>query len=170
MGRHSAPQTGEPTFPRRAAVAVGAAVLALAVGVSVVGALVGGNDDQPVTAREATGTSPPPGSGTGPATTTASATGSASAASTPASSSPPASARPATLDLRLTGTSFVTVRLASGRTLVSRLMHKGDHKSYDQKELHVVLGNAAAVQVTVNGHRLKPGRSGQVRTLVATRR
>jgi hypothetical protein len=74
------------------------------------------------------------------------------------------------LTLRLTGTSYVTVRQANGRTLTSKIYRKGQRKTFDQKYLRVIIGNAAAVQVTVNGKPREAGRKGEVETFTARRK
>jgi cytoskeletal protein RodZ len=157
----------EGTAPPRSPVAIGAAallvVLALLVGVFV--ATRGGGDDG-VTARPSASTSSKAASSK--ATPTESVSATATAAETKA---PDVSAkRPPTLNLTLTGPSFVTVRLPNGRTVVSRLFRKGEHRSFDQKELRVLLGNSSAVQVSVNGKPRKPGRKGQVDTFTVRRK
>jgi hypothetical protein len=78
--------------------------------------------------------------------------------------------RPVTLDLRLNGDSFVTVRAPGGHMFLAKLMHKGDHRSFDNKTLVVVLGNAAAVEVRVNGKLRPRGGRGQVARFVAQRK
>ena len=71
------------------------------------------------------------------------------------------------LALRATGSSWVAVRDASGRTVFSGLLGKGDRKRFtDDDGLRVVLGNAGGVQLTVNGRRVGPaGRDGEVKRL-----
>lgn len=59
--------------------------------------------------------------------------------------------------------SWVTVR-ADGKTIHEGLMRMGDIKDFTAKsKLHVVFGNAGAVQIVVNGRDLgSPGRPGEV--------
>jgi transcriptional regulator with XRE-family HTH domain len=59
--------------------------------------------------------------------------------------------------------SWVTVR-ADGKTIHEGLMKMGDIKDFTAKtKLHVVFGNAGAVQIVVNGRDLgSPGRAGDV--------
>lgn len=59
--------------------------------------------------------------------------------------------------------SWVTVR-ADGKTIHEGLMRMGDQKDFTAKtKLHVVFGNAGAVQIVVNGRDLgSPGRAGEV--------
>jgi hypothetical protein len=123
----------------------------------------GGGGDDPVTARTL-----PSGR---PSSSESAAAGSAPAVpSAGTSTTPTTTARPPTLELRLTGASYIEVRLANGRPLLARLMKKGQHRTFDQKVLRVTVGNAAAVRVTVNGKARKPGRRGQVVSFVARRK
>jgi hypothetical protein len=183
VGRHSSPNSAPRAVPRRALVAGGAALAALAIAVIAVLALQGGDDT--TTAKSASsasnGTSAD-GSGssssatpTDSSSTSASTTASTSASTTasPAASrsaSPSPTERPRTLDLRLTGDSYVMVRVPGGQTLLTKVLHKGDHRSFDQKSLVVVLGNAVAVEVRVNGKLLPRGGRGQVASFVAKRK
>jgi cytoskeletal protein RodZ len=66
--------------------------------------------------------------------------------------------------LRVTGDSWVSVRDAAGRTVFSGLLSKGDARRFtDGKALRLTLGNAGAVQLTVNGKSLgSAGGNGQV--------
>jgi cytoskeletal protein RodZ len=156
---------GTSTLPRAPiAIGAGALLVVLVLLTSVFVAMRGGGDDT-VTARPSAQKS------STAASSPATPTGSASAtAPTAAASAPATTKRPPTLNLMMAGTSFVTVRLPNGSTVVSKLYRKGQHKSFDQKELRVLLGNSAAVQVTVNGKLRKPGRKGQVATFTARRK
>jgi len=66
--------------------------------------------------------------------------------------------------LRATGDSWVSVRDASGRTMFTGLLSKGDARRFsDGHGLRLTLGNAGAVQLTVNGKALgSAGGRGQV--------
>ncbi len=124
-----------------------------------------------------------PGRGTSevasPATSTPSSTPeptspqSSGAATTPPSRPTPSSTPSATpapspdgvaVAMRFTGDSWVSVRDASGRTMFSGLLGKGDLKRFeDGKGLRLTLGNAGAVQLTVNGRSIgSAGGPGQV--------
>jgi Domain of unknown function (DUF4115) len=109
------------------------------------------------------------GSSHGATPTTASSSSGATDTGSP-SASPSQTKRPVTLDLRLSGDSFVTVRAPGGHVFLSKLLHKGDHRTFDSKKLVVVLGNAGAVEVRMNGRLLPRGRQGQVARLVAQRK
>jgi hypothetical protein len=169
VGRHRAPLP-EGTAPPRAPIALGAGalvvVLVLLVGVFI--AVRGSGDQDTVTARP----SATPSSKKPSAPTSSTPPSGAATPTDPPSATAPAAPRPRTLKLKMTGASYVTVRLANGRgrILVSRLFHKGQQKTFDQKQLHVLLGNSAAVQVTINGKPRKAGRKGQVATFTARRK
>ncbi len=81
----------------------------------------------------------------------------AGATSTPAPTSSPATSDQSPPDgvaiaLRVTGDSWVSVRDAAGRTVFSGLLSKGDLRRFtDGTGLRLTLGNAGAVQLTVNG-------------------
>jgi hypothetical protein len=115
------------------------------------------------------GSSAPRSSSSGSATPTQSSSGSAPATRSPSPSAAPTK-RPVTLDLRLTGDSFVTVRAPGGHLFLTKALHKGDHRTFDQKTLVVVLGNAAAVDVRINGKLRPRGGRGQVVRFVAARK
>jgi cytoskeletal protein RodZ len=178
VGRHSSPNGAPRTVPRRALLAGGAVIAALAIAVIAVLAMSG--DDGTTTAkRESPASSGSPSSPTPTRSTSTTATSSASvspsrSASPSPSTSPSASAsstkRPLTLDLRLTGDSFVTVRAPGGHLFLTKLLHKGDHRTFDEKTLVVVLGNAAAVEVRINGKLRPRGGRGQVAKFVAARK
>jgi cytoskeleton protein RodZ len=117
----------------------------------------------PVTTSSATPSAP---AATPRPTTTVSAT-SGSATGTPPGGSPSSTA-PAVdgvaVALRVTGDSWVSVRDAAGRTVFSGLLSKGDARRFtDGKGLRLTLGNAGAVQLTVNGKPLgSAGGNGEV--------
>jgi hypothetical protein len=51
-----------------------------------------------------------------------------------------------------------------GHLLTRRILHAGQHVAFRQHDLHVVLGNAGAVKISLHGHHVRRGgRSGQVR-------
>ena len=62
------------------------------------------------------------------------------------------------------------VRVPGGHTFLDKVMHKGDHRSFAQRALVVVLGNAAAVEVRVNGKLRPRGGRGQVASFLAKRK
>lgn len=66
--------------------------------------------------------------------------------------------------LRATGESWVSVRDAAGRTVFSGLLGRGDARRFrDSRALRLTLGNAGAVQLTVNGKLIgSAGGDGQV--------
>jgi cytoskeleton protein RodZ len=88
-------------------------------------------------------------------------------AATPAPSTTEPDVEGVALALRATENTWVAVRDASGRTVFSGLLGKGDRKRFtDDDRLRVVLGNAGGVQLTVNGRRVGPaGRDGEVKRL-----
>ncbi len=112
--------------------------------------------------------SAPTPSSSAPSPTSSRTTGptpSTSPAATPGSSKPgtPAPGGVA-VALRATGQSWVSVRDAVGRTVFSGLLSKGDARRFsDGKTLRLTLGNAGAVQLTVNGTPIgSAGDDGQV--------
>jgi hypothetical protein len=167
VGRHSAPHDAPSTVGRRALLSGGAVAVAVVVVVALAWSGLLGLNNSTTTAEPdptpsaATSTAPPP----------AAASPASSPATTPAvTPSTTASKRPPTVDLRLSGDSYVVVRVPGGRTLVEKVLHKGVHRTFDQKTLLVVLGNSAAVEVRVNGKLLPRGGKGQVASFVATRK
>jgi pyruvate/2-oxoglutarate dehydrogenase complex dihydrolipoamide acyltransferase (E2) component len=114
-------------------------------------------------------TAPAPPS-TSPATTAATPTPTASTptAGSPSASSSPSPARVAhhrTVALRMVVTgsvSWIEVRRPGGRVLASGLVRHGHRLTYTHGPLDVVIGNAAAVQLTRHGATHKAGRPGQV--------
>jgi hypothetical protein len=150
----------------------GGAVLA-ALAIAVIAALVmhGGGDT--TTAKPASSASNSPSADGSGSSSSATPADSSSSSATPAgspSASPSPTKRPLTLDLRLTGDSYVMVRVPGGHTFLDKVLHKGDHRSFAQRTLVVVLGNAAAVEVRVNGKLLPRGGRGQVASFVAKRK
>ncbi|MGZ4592356.1 MAG: DUF4115 domain-containing protein [Actinomycetes bacterium] len=166
MGRHRAPSTESTALPRSLLAVGGAAVLVvLVLGVGIFAAMRGDGND-----TTTAGSQHPPASASAGTTTAAAASPSPSATASEASPSPTATKRAPTLNLTMTGTSYVSVRLPNGRSLVAKTFSKGQSKSFDEKALRVTIGNAAAVRVTVNGRLRAPGRRGQVVTFTARRK
>lgn len=168
MGRHSVPSTGEPVAALRSkVVGVSAAVVAAVAVAIAAGMFAFGLDDGSTTTQDA-----PPGARRTAAAPTASSPAPSASASESVAATPSAAAtkRPPTLNIRVVGRSFVTVRTPDGRTLVSRLFTQGQHKSFDNKVLRVTIGNSAAVRVEVNGKLLEPGRVGEVAAFTARRK
>jgi Domain of unknown function (DUF4115) len=59
---------------------------------------------------------------------------------------------------------YVQVRSSRGRLLVQRIVHNGQHVSIRQHRLRVVLGNAGAAWISIDGHRAhRAGGPGKVR-------
>ena len=153
MGRHTSPGTGAPEPDRGfwLRIGVAAAVLVLVAGFFLVRALGGGAGDDVRTGSTTGPTTAPP--STPPATTT-----------TPPSptASPSPTGKPATVAFTVVGSaSYITVRIPGGRTLVSRLFHHGDKRSFNAKTITVVNGRPSAVRFVVNGKPRKPGPSTQ---------
>ena len=98
---------------------------------------------------------------------TASTPAASSAATTPAATP---TTRPPTLAFVVLRNAYITVRVPGGRTLVSRLFHKGASRSFDQKKLQVVNGRPNAVRFTVNGSPHKPGPAGETEIFTVRRR
>jgi hypothetical protein len=71
---------------------------------------------------------------------------------------------PHTLVIHGTGPAcYVQVTRRDGRVVLQRVIHGRHRLTYDRHGLSVVLGNAGAVRVAVDGHRAhRAGRSGQV--------
>jgi Domain of unknown function (DUF4115) len=149
-------------------VAGGVAIAALAIAIAVIAVLaMNGDGDTTTTVKPPSSASSGASHGATP-TTPSSSSGATDTGSPSASASP--TKRPVTLDLRLTGDSFVTVRAPGGHMFLAKLLHKGDHRTFDSKTLVVVLGNAAAVEVRVNGKLRPRGGRGQVAKFVAARK
>lgn len=110
-----------------------------------------------VSAPAAAAPSGPPSASTSP-----SATGGGAAAGVPRDR--------VTVALAASGTSWVSVTTSSGRPLFQGLLQGGSRRSFtDPSRLRVVIGNAGAVSLTVNGSHLgTSGRPGQVARLAFT--
>ena len=95
--------------------------------------------------------------------------------STPAASATSPAASPSmmamgpTLELRAVGVSWVEVRGPNDQVLVARTFRPGDSATYNQRRVHVTIGNAAAMRVKANGMPVKPGRPGQVQIMSVVR-
>jgi cytoskeleton protein RodZ len=76
----------------------------------------------------------------------------------------PTSAGGVAVALRAVGDSWISVRDAKGRTVFSGTLTRGQARRFsDQKSLRLVLGNAGAVRLTVNGRVIgSAGRAGEV--------
>jgi hypothetical protein len=124
-----------------------AVVVVVLVGGFFVVRQLGGSDDVPTAHPHGTPSSPP--------ATTPSPSATASASPTV---SPSPTKKPPTLAFTVVGSSsYITVRIPGGKTLVSRLFKKGATASFDQKTLTVVNGRPSAVRFVVNGKPRKPG-------------
>jgi hypothetical protein len=131
---------------------VGAVVVVLVGGFFLMRQL-GGSDDVTTTPPSPTTSSPAATTPSPSATTTSSAPASPTA-------SPSPTTKPPTLAFTVVGSSsYITVRIPGGKTLVSRLFKKGAKASFDQKTLTVVNGRPSAVRFVVNGKPRKPGPS-----------
>jgi Domain of unknown function (DUF4115) len=128
-----------------------------------------GSSSGPTPTHSTSTSATPAGSPSASVSPSASASASPSVSASPSASASPTK-RPLTLDLRLTGDSFVTVRAPGGHLFLTKLLHKGDHRTFDEKTLVVVLGNAAAVDVRINGKLRPRGGRGQVAKFVAARK
>jgi cytoskeletal protein RodZ len=118
---------------------------------------LGGSDD--VTTTPPTTPNPTTSS---PAATTPSPSATTSSAPVSPTVSPSPTTKPPTLAFTVVGSSsYITVRIPGGKTLVSRLFKKGAKASFDQKTLTVVNGRPSAVRFVVNGKPRKPGPSTQ---------
>jgi len=125
----------------------------------------------------ATGAITPAGPLTGPtvdptsAPSTPSATASATSRPThrPAASRHPARPRrtPPALAVSVSGSAcWLEVTTADGRRLVRRTLHPGQHLSFPEHDLRLIIGNAGALRLSVDGHHgYVAGRPGQVRFL-----
>ena len=161
MGRHTQPGTGTPEPDTGFWVRLGAgAVAVLLVG----GWWLASRGDEPVR------TAGPGGSAASSAP--AASSGTPTPASTSSSPSPSASPtkRPPTLSFAVKRSSYITVRVPGGRTLVSKLFKPGARRSFDAKVLEVVNGRPSAVRFTVNGKPRKPGPADQPETFTVRRR
>ena len=115
--------------------------------------------DRTPDARTSSTASPSP--STSPSTPAGSATSSAA--------SPSMMAMGPTLELRAVGVSWVQVRGPSNQVLVARTFQPGDSATFNQRWVHVTVGNAAAMRIKANGMPVKPGRPGQVQLLSVVR-
>jgi hypothetical protein len=62
------------------------------------------------------------------------------------------------------GACYVQVKSSHGRVLVQRIVHNGQHVSVRQHGLRVVLGNAGAAWISIDGHHAhRAGGAGKVR-------
>lgn len=87
-------------------------------------------------------------------------------AAAPATSGTPAA--PVTLTLTVTGPRCqVFVQVPGGDILVDRSLQRGQSVRLDEQRLSVVLGDAAAARVYVNGHLRPPGKPGERAAFVA---
>ena len=122
----------------------------------------GGSDD--VT------TAPPHPTTSSPAATTPSPSAPTSTAPASPTASPSPTKKPPTLAFTVVGSSsYITVRIPGGKTLVSRLFKKGAKGSFDQKTLTVVNGRPSTVRFVVNGKPRKPGPSTQTEIFTVRR-
>lgn len=88
----------------------------------------------------------------------------------PATASASASATPAALTLVLTVTGpkcQVFVRVPGGDILVNRSLLRGQSVRFDEQKLSIVLGDASAARVYVNGKLRPPGKPGVRATFTA---
>jgi len=180
-GRHrsAAPSAGPPLLPIIAAAAVVVVILLAGVVVRLVGGDGNGDADAapPDTASAAGSPTPaasPSGSSPSPSpTVTASASPSPTAT---ASASPSPTAQPSkkprdapTLTLEVTRSiSYIEVRGPNGQVYVLDTLAAGFKRSWDDPRLTVVLGNSAAVKVTVNGTVRPRGGEGEVENFTVT--
>jgi hypothetical protein len=133
-----------------------AAVLVLVVVYGVAQAVTGGSDPN----RRGTEADP-----SGPAISN---TAPAHPSASPSPSDPSAVAQAArgrvTVQVRANGRSWLQVTTASGKELFQGVVQAGQAKTFtDKQRVKLVVGNAGAVGLTVNGTDVgAPGRSGQV--------
>lgn len=180
-GRHrsAAPSAGPPLLPIMAAAAVVVVILLAGVVVRLVGGDGNGDADaapadrasaagSPTSAASRSGTTPSP---------SPSVTASGSPSPTATSASPSPTAKPSkkprdapTLTLEVTRSiSYIEVRGPNGQVYVLDTFDAGFKRSWDDPRLTVVLGNSAAVKVTVNGTVRPRGGEGQVQRFTVTR-
>ena len=145
--------------------AVMALALVVIVGIGLISFLQRPQSSTPV----ASNPTPSAGSGTSSAPTTPSASPSTSPSTqpSPSTSSPDvvAQADGVTVKLAVTGrASWMRVTNASGKTLFEGTLNKGQTKTFrDKTKVKLLVGNAGAVSLKVNGRDLgAPGSSGQV--------
>ena len=89
-----------------------------------------------------------------------------SPAATPAPAARHARVRPAALTVTDVGSAcYIQVTSAQGHLVVRKILQPGQHLTFRHHGLHVVLGNAGGVRISVDGHRAHlAGRRGQVRS------
>ena len=75
---------------------------------------------------------------------------------------PPANPPPTLLVKADHGPSWLVVSDAKGRRIFNALLHRGDRRSFSGPLFRVVVGDAAAVDVWVNGNHRPRGRRGAV--------
>lgn len=73
-----------------------------------------------------------------------------------------------TLQLRWVGRSYVRVRVG-GQTVFEGIRGKGTTRTFDQRTVSVLIGNAANVRATINGKPRPPGGAGQIDSFTARR-
>jgi len=160
-----------------------AAVVVVILLAGVVVRLVGGDgngdaDAAPADPASAAG-SPSPAASPRGSSPSSSPSGTASASPSPtatASASPSPTAQPSrkprdapTLTLEVTrSTSYIEVRGPNGQVYVLDTFDAGFTRSWDDARLTVVLGNSAAVKVTVNGTVRPRGGEGEVERFTVT--
>jgi hypothetical protein len=164
VGRHTSPGTGTPEPDRGfwIRLVVAAVVVVLVGGFFVMRQFGGGSNDGVSTAGSTPGSSASP--STTPPSTTPSTTPPPATTTPPPSptATPSPTGKPPTVAFTVVGSSsYITVRIPGGRTLVSRLFHHGEKRSFDAKTLTVVNGRPSAVRFVVNGKPRKPGPSTQ---------
>jgi uncharacterized protein DUF4115 len=142
-------------------VVAGGIVVAIALVVAVALALRNGDTSTDRTPGARTSSTASPSPSTSPSTPAASATSSAA--------SPSMMAMGPTLELRAVGVSWVEVRGPSDQVLVARTFQPGDSATFNQRRVHVTIGNAAAIRIKANGMPVKPGRPGQVQIMSVVR-
>lgn len=85
----------------------------------------------------------------------------ATAATTPSPTPTPAPAQAATVAFTVTGPKCqIFVSVPGGDILVNRVFTRGESARFDDPRLNVVLSDASAVRVYVNGHPRPPGPPG----------
>ncbi|MFL6140164.1 MAG: DUF4115 domain-containing protein [Frankiaceae bacterium] len=144
-----------------------AAVIALAVILPIL--LSGGGDGD----RSASGTSPTartsapaapttPAPSASPSVSSPASTATSSPAPATTTSAPPAKKPPTLLVRADRGNSWLTVSDARGHRIFDALLRRGATRTFDGAVLHVVIGDAASVDVVVNGDPRPRGRRGAV--------
>jgi cytoskeleton protein RodZ len=142
-----------------------AAVIALAVILPLVLSSRGDGDrtaGSAPTAAQTTSTSPPSSPSPAPsATTTAPPPVTTSPPPPPTSAKPPPNA-PTLLVRADRGDSWLTVRDAHGRRVFDALLRDGAKRTFDGPYYSVVVGDAASVDIVVNGQHRPRGKRGAV--------